>query len=194
MANRSTIEILKELPVLFRKVEAEKYTEHASVFLTRAVTKGWIYRLSRGYYLNSYLKGWPSVEEVGCFLRAPAYVSGEWALHHHGFLLQVPHVCLIITLQSSVGQSRSVDYRGITLQFSKIAPNLFLGFKRVGHYDLATPEKALLDLLYLRGRIPLVDELELKDLNLNELQNCTKKFPKTVQDKISRLLSGCFYR
>jgi hypothetical protein len=37
-------------------------------------------------------------------------------------------------------------------------------------------------------RIPLVDELELKDLNLNELQNLTKKFPKTVQDKISQLL------
>jgi hypothetical protein len=189
MANRSTIEILKGLPVLFRKVEVETWTEHPSVFLARTVRKGWIHRLSRGYYLNSYLKGWPTVEEVGCFLRTPAYVSGEWALHRHGFLLQVPHVCLIITLQSSVGQSRSVDYRGTTLQFSRIAPNLFTGFKRVGRYDLATPEKALLDLLYLRGRIPLVDELELKDLNLNELQNLTKQFPKTVQDKISPLLS-----
>jgi hypothetical protein len=187
MPKLSTIEILKELPVLFRKTEAEKWTKHAPVFLGRAVKKGLIHRLSRGHYVNTFLKGWPLVEEVGCFLRTPAYISGEWALHKHGLLLQVPQTCTVITLQSSVGQSRSLGYQGITLEFSRIAPARFFGFKREERYDLATPEKALLDLLYLRGQIPFRDELELSDVDVERLQQFSKKFPKTVQRNLALL-------
>ena len=185
MPRLSTIDILKGLPVLFRKAEAEKWKKHASIFLCRAVKKGLIHRLSRGSYINTFLKGWPLVEEAGCFLRAPAYVSGEWALHKHGLLLQVPQTCTVITLQSSVGQSRSLEYQGVTLEFSRIAPVLFFGFTREERYDLATPEKALLDLLYLRGQIPFRDELELSGLNAERLQQFSQKFPKTVRNKLS---------
>jgi hypothetical protein len=188
MANKSSIEILKELPALFRKVDVEKWTRHPSIFLNRAVQKKWIDRVARGSYVNTYLKGLPIIEEIGCFLRPPAYVSGEWALHHYGVLLQVPRVCLLVTLRSSVGQSRSLDYRDTTLEFSKIAPSLFWGFERKEGYDLATPEKALLDLIYLRGKIPLMDELERSELNFEKLYNFSERFPRTVRDKISELI------
>ena len=184
---QSTIEILKQLPILFRKVEVEKWVDHASIFLSRAAKKGWVHRLSRGYYVNAFLKGWPVAEEVGCFLRTPAYISGEWALHKHGLLLQVPQTCTVITLQSSVGQSRSVEYQGITFEFSRIVSTLFFGFTREGRYDLATPEKALLDLLYLRGQIPFTDELELSEVDFERLHQFSKAFPKTVEKKISLL-------
>lgn len=188
------IEIMKNLPPLFRKVDVEKWTESASVFLNRAIRKEWINRIQRGYYVNSYLKGWPEVEETGCYLRTPAYVSGEWALHAHGVLLQVPQVCMIITLQGSVGRSRTVYYQGITLDFSRIAPALFFGFERRGNYDLATPEKALLDLLYLRGKIPLSDELELSEIDFEKLLRFSKKFPRTVQKKIHALVDAAIPR
>jgi predicted transcriptional regulator of viral defense system len=187
MPKQSTIEILKQLPILFRKAEVEKWVDHASIFLSRAAKKGLIHRLSRGYYVNTFLKGWPVAEEVGCFLRTPAYISGEWALHKHGILLQVPQTCTVITLQSSVGQNRSVEYQGITFEFSRIAPTLFFGFTREEHYDLATPEKALLDLLYLRGQIPFADELELSDVDFEKVNQFSKSFPKTVQKKVSLL-------
>ena len=187
MPKQSTIEILKELPILFRKAEVEKWVDHSSIFLSRAVKKGLIHRLSRGYYVNAFLKGWPAIEEVGCFLRTPAYISGEWALHKHGLLLQVPQACTVITLQSSVGQSRSLQYQGITFEFSRIAATLFFGFTREERYDLATPEKALLDLLYLRGQIPFADELELSEVDFERLYQFSKTFPKTVQKKISLL-------
>jgi hypothetical protein len=194
MAKRSMIEIMKNLPILFRKVDAEKWTEGASVFLNRAIRKGWVYRIQRGYYVNSYLKGWPEVEETGCYLRAPAYVSGEWALHVHAVLLQVPQVCMVITLQGSVGRSRTVRYQEIMLESSRIAPPLFFGFERRGKYDLATPEKALLDLLYLRGRIPLPDELELSELDPGKLLRFSEKFPRTVQKKIRALIDNAIPR
>jgi hypothetical protein len=188
MTKKSSTEILRELPVLFRKVDVEKWTRHSSIFLNRAVRKGWIYRLARGSYINTYFKDWPAVEEVGCFLHPPAYVSGEWALHHHGVLLQVPRVCMVVTLRGSVGQSRSLNYRDVTLEFSRIASSLFWGIKREERYDLATPEKALLDLLYLRGTIPLPDELELSELNFESLHNFSERFPRTVRGKISQLI------
>jgi hypothetical protein len=187
MTKQSTIQILKQLPVLFRKAEVEKWTQHAPVFLSRAVRKGLAHHLSRGYYVNTFLKGWPSIEEVGCFFRPPAYISGEWALHKHGLLLQVPQTCTIITLRSSVGMGHTLHYQGITLEFSKIAPKLFFGFKRENHYDLAGPEKAILDLLYLRGKIPFADELELGGLDFEKIHDFSKKFPKTVQKKILSL-------
>jgi len=187
MPKQSTIEILKQLPVLFRKTEVEKWVDQASIFLSRAVKKGLIHRLSRGYYVNAFLKGWPSVEGVACFLRTPAYISGEWALHKHGILLQVPQTCTVITLQSSVGQRRTLQYQGITLEFSRIAAPLFFGFAREEHYELGTPEKALLDLLYLRGQIPFADELELGGVDFEKLNQFSKSFPKTVQKKISIL-------
>jgi predicted transcriptional regulator of viral defense system len=190
MPKQSSIEILNRLPILFRKVEVEKWIPYAPVFLFRAVRKGWIHRLSGGYYVNAFLKGWPGVEEVGCFLRTPSYISGEWALHKYGILLQAPQTCTVITLQSSVGESRSIDYQGITLEFSRIAPKLFWGFKRDGDYDLATPEKALLDLLYLRGKIPFADELELSEMDFKKLLYFSQKFPKTVQKRISQLTTS----
>jgi len=77
----------------------------------------------------------------------------------------------------------------MALEFSKIAPILFFGFKRQERYDIATPEKALLDLLYLRGQIPFRDELELGALDVERLQQFSQKFPKTVQKKLALLKS-----
>ena len=59
------------------------------------------------------------------------------------------------------------------------------GKNRKGLSNFATPEKALLDLLYLRGQIPFRDELELGDLDLEKLQEFSQKFPKTVQKKLA---------
>jgi hypothetical protein len=68
-----------------------------------------------------------------------------------------------------------------------LAPALFFGFSREERYDLATPEKALLDLLYLRGQAPFRDELELGHLDVEKLRQYSQKFPKTVRKKLALL-------
>jgi hypothetical protein len=94
---RSTLKRLKILPVLFRKQDVEKVTPQAAIFLSRAVKKGLLHRLNRGNYVNSFLRGFPRVEEVACFMRPPAYVTGEWALNYHGISVQSPIVCTAAT-------------------------------------------------------------------------------------------------
>jgi predicted transcriptional regulator of viral defense system len=126
--SKSTVHRLKRLPPLFRKQDAEKVSDHTNVFLSRAVKKGMIHRLNRGNYINSFLSGFPSVEEVACFLRPPAYISCEWALNYHGVSLQSPMVCTVVTLNSAVGKKRDLEYRGVNIEFSRITPSLFFGF------------------------------------------------------------------
>jgi predicted transcriptional regulator of viral defense system len=178
--DKSTLGRLKILPVLFRKQDAEKLTPHAAIFLSRALKKGLVHRLNRGNYINSFLHGFPRVEEVACFLRPPAYVTGEWALNYHGISGQSPVVCTAVTLSSAVGSRHKVEYQGITIEFSKISPPLFFGFTRIDNFYMATPEKSILDTFYLRKALPTPDELDMESINMDALKTMARKFPKTV--------------
>lgn len=182
---KSTHRRLKLLPVLFRKQDAEKVTPHAGMFLSRALQKGLIRRISRGNYINVFVHGFPGVEEVGCFLRAQCYISCEWALNYHGIILQSPMVCTVLTLNTSVGKKRNIQYQGITIEFSRISPSLFFGFTYVDRFYIASPEKAILDTLYYRGAIPAQDELELDGVNFSMLLEMADLYPPHITRIIS---------
>ena len=186
-SEKSTIQRLKRLPRLFRLQDAEKVAPHTAVFLSRAAKKGLVHRLNRGNYANSFLHGFPQIEEVACFLRPPAYVSCEWALNYRGLILQSPVVCTALTLGSAVGKKRSIDYQGVTIEFSRIAKNLFFGFDQRDHVLMASGEKAILDTLYLRGRLPVADELEFSRIDFDVLSEMGTKFSLTVRRAVSSL-------
>lgn len=185
---KSTLKRLKLLPHLFRKQDAEKIAPHTSMFLTRALKSGLIYRINRGSYINSFLYGFPGVEEIACFLRPPAYVTCEWALNYHGITLQAPFVCTAATLSSSVGKNRDIDYQGVSIEFSKISPSLFFGYETHKNFYLATPEKALVDTVYYRGNLPVPDELELESLDRDTLIETAQKFPSSIFRKVTLFL------
>ncbi|MEN8244858.1 MAG: hypothetical protein ABFS43_08160 [Thermodesulfobacteriota bacterium] len=185
---KSTHKRLKLLPNLFRKPDAEKVAPHTNMFLTRALKKGLIHRINRGNYINSFFFGFPRVEEIACFLRPPAYVTCEWALNYHGITWQAPFVCTVATLSSSVGKGREIEYQGITIEFSKISPKLFFGYETRKGFCVATPEKALLDTLYYRERLPVVDELELEDIDRGKLMEMANKYPASIMRKITLIL------
>ena len=185
---KSTLKRLKLLPPLFRKHDAEKVAPHTAVFLSRAVRSKLIFRLSRGNYVNSFLYGFPRVEEVACFVRPPAYITCEWALNYHGISLQSPYVCTVATLSSDVGKRRSIEYQNVWIEFSKIAPSLFFGFTHVGSYYMATAEKAILDTLYYRKQLPVPDELELDEINKVVLLEMTETFPNSVKKRLFEFL------
>jgi predicted transcriptional regulator of viral defense system len=173
----TSLKILRQLPQLFRYADVEKFTGSANVFLTRALKRGLIGRIARGVYVNDFLKNRPEIEEVACFLRTPSYISCEWALNRHGLLLQSPVVCTVLTLSTAVGSSRNLEYGGITIEFSHIAARLFTGFETRSGYNLAFPEKALLDTIYLRKAIPFRDELNLELLDRRKLELLADLYP-----------------
>ncbi len=184
----TAVEILKQLPHLFRHADVAKYTRNANVFLTRAQVRGLVERLARGVYLNRLREPMPAIEEVACFLRTPSYISCEWALNRRGVLLQSPTVCTVLTLETSVGASRNISFGGVTIEFSKIAPRLFNGFETQEGYNLAVAEKALLDTIYLRKRVPFADELELDRLDRQKLQTMAEEFPAVVKKRLEEIM------
>ena len=189
---KSTHKRLKLLPKLFRKQDAEKVAPHTGIFLTRALNKGLIHRINRGNYINSFFFGFPGVEEIACFLRPPAYITCEWALNYHGITLQKPFVCTAATLSTAVGKSREIEYQGITIEFSKISPKLFCGYSTHKGFYMATPEKSLLDTIYYRGNLPVLDELELENVNRDTLIEMAKKFPSSVNRKMMLILDTVY--
>ena len=189
---KSTLKRLKRLPNLFRKQDAEKVAPHTAMFLSRALQKGLIHRLKRGIYINSFLYGFPRVEEVACFIQPPAYVTCEWALNYHGISLQSPFVCTTVTLSSAVGKRRSIEYQDILVEFSKIAPSLFFGFTRIDNFYMATAEKAILDTLYYRKKLPAEDELEMDEVNMEALSQMAQRFSSSVSKRLSIFINRSF--
>jgi hypothetical protein len=184
----STIDILQALPALFRSADLLKYTGNANVFLTRALERGFVTRLTRGVYVNSRLKAEPSLEEAACFVRTPSYISAEWALHLHGVIIQVPTVCTVVTLSTAVGVSRNLQWRGVAIEYSHIADRLYFGFEARDGFNLAMPEKALLDYLYYRNALPFQDELEMDMLDVGRLQEMAQVFPARVREMVGRVV------
>lgn len=121
------------------------------------------------------------MEEVGCFLRSPSYISCEWALNRNGATLQAPTVCTVITLSTAVGESRNLFYQGVTIEFAHIADRLFTGYEMQEGFNLAVPEKALLDTIYLRKSAPFRGELELDVFDPERLQSLAESFPATTR-------------
>jgi len=76
----------------------------------------------------------------------PAYISLQSALHLHGMISQVPHVIYV----ASIAPTKRVTTQLGDYSIHRLAPTFFGGFETTaGGVRLATPEKALLDILYL---------------------------------------------
>jgi len=77
----------------------------------------------------------------------PSYVSLQSALFFHGMVSQIPTVVYI----ASLAQTRTVRTSLGTFSIHRLAPTFFGGYETVktSGVRLATPEKALLDTLYL---------------------------------------------
>lgn len=119
---------------------------HASVVLARLTSAGHLVRLRRGL--------WALPERVDPLtlpgrLTAPlpSYVSLQSALYLHGMISQVP----AITYAVSLARARRYTTPLGVISVHHVAPGFFFGFGETGRQgaQIASPEKALVDFLYL---------------------------------------------
>ena len=119
---------------------------NAHMILRRLAAARFIVHIARG--------SWVLVERISRFalpamLAAPylAYVSLQSALFHHGLIEQVPAVVYAVTL----GRTRRSKTPVATVSLHHLPPALFHGYEphEKDGTLIATPEKALFDLLYL---------------------------------------------
>jgi predicted transcriptional regulator of viral defense system len=119
---------------------------NATTILRRLARKGMITHLSRGRWLvNERIDRLALAELISA--PWPAYVSLQSALFHHGLIEQIPSVLYAVT----PARPRRLRTPLGTISFHHMPPELFTGFELSSRSDakIATPEKALFDMLYL---------------------------------------------
>jgi len=119
---------------------------HASVLLARLAAAGHLVRLHRGVWAAPGAVDPLALPEL---LTAPfpAYVSLQSALYLHGMISQIPAVTYAVTL----ARTRRIATPLGVVSLHHVQPSFFFGFEDTARPGarLATPEKALVDFLYL---------------------------------------------
>ena len=158
--------------------------ENLLVLLSVWTKKNLIYHLGRGFY--SFNLSQVDYLSLANALDPGSYISFEYALSYHNLIDQVPSVITCATKK----RSRKIKMSNWTFEFTRLKNDLFFGYDLKNKIYLATPEKALADLLYLlaRGKRSVdLESLEKKKINQKKLCEILTKFPKYTVKKAMEL-------
>ena len=179
------------------------YPQFDRTNLTRWIRKGYISRLRQGYYT---FPDYRSKRDFSLYfanrIYKPSYISLHTALSFYGMIPEaVSQITSVTPLKTATFKNDFGDY-----SYKNIKDDLMFGYelKEMDEYRrlmFATPEKALLDLLYLypfynsekeMEEIRL-DEYYLKeDLNVELLMSYNGRFKSKALDKRTRLLQRVY--
>ena len=170
--------------------------------LNRWVNSGRIYQLRRGLYSIAppYQKIKPHPFLIANHLQKASYVSLQSALAFYGLIPEIANT----TTSVSTGRPEHLETPLGRFEFRHIKANLLFGYRttKLGEQSalVATPEKALLDLIYLQPRgnsTAYLNGLRLQNteqLDLVLLEKQSEKFgtPKMLNaaKEITRIVSG----
>ena len=162
-----------------------------SVQLTRLVKSGVVCRAAQVWYENPFAS--PTPEEVAMVVRHPAYLSMEYALSKQGILSQVVYTITLITTKLPYTYNRNQTI----YEYHQVRKHLFWGYKREGTVLTAEPEKALLDLIYIRyvstreisvaELASLVNDMYIDGLNKETLHSYAERFNPVTRKVLNQL-------
>lgn len=181
--------------VTFQQVLDESKSTWSHAYTKKSINKmvasGWLIRIRRGLYFISnlstrgYLPLNPHV--VAGLLVKDSYVSFESALHAASMLDQYTNRIISVSLV----QSKSTIVQNHEYVYVKTLPSLYFGFKQEQMdgraAQIATPEKAILDILYFHkskyGIDLVIEKLQQYkgELNPNLLVEFVSKYPPTTK-------------
>jgi len=113
--------------------------------LNKLVQKGKLLNIRKGIYAKEGYKS----EELACLLYTPTYISLGYVLQRSGVIFQYDSAITNISYLT-----REVCVKGQTIQYRQIKREILLntdGIIHTNNTNIATPERAFLDTLYLNG-------------------------------------------
>ena len=160
--------------------------------LRRQEKRGLVEHLGKKIFINRLVPDYSGRELINT-LRPESYLSLETVLRDSGISTQSPTVLTCVT----PGRPGEFRAKSVSISFRRISKNLFWGFQekrtRYGKYNIAEPEKALLDWVYLRrqeGSTINTDELDLQRLDRGKLLQYAAKFPIPVKQQIMEAVAN----
>jgi predicted transcriptional regulator of viral defense system len=113
--------------------------------LNKLVKKGKLLNIRKGIYVK---EGYNS-EELACLLYTPTYISLGYVLQRSGIIFQYDSSITNISYLN-----REILVNGQPIQYRQIKREILLntsGIININNTNIATPERAFLDTLYLNG-------------------------------------------
>lgn len=151
--------------------------------LQRLTLKGVVERVKGGLYV--IVDANTPIFTIANAAYGPSYISLETALSLYGILSQIPLIETSITVKKHYEFTFHQTY-----EYVHVAPQLFFGFVKEQSYVIATPEKALIDLLYLASkglRLAPLDELDYSRLNKKILRAYCKQIDSVPFQRYCRI-------
>lgn len=171
-------------------------------FISRLVRTGELIRLKNGFFLIAEkIEETPvPYEQIANLLYGPSYISFEWAL---SFYKMIPEGVYVVT-SATTSKSKTFNTPVGSFDYTCLSHYRYsIGIDQqengAGRFLIATPEKALSDLVHLKSRrlegVDLladliearrIDEDQLKKLNKNHLREIADKYhSKAVMNLIN---------
>jgi predicted transcriptional regulator of viral defense system len=151
----------------------EKYKDYTDINgkIKRDIDNGFLFPLVRGIYeTNSSIDGFL----LASYIYGPSYLSFEYALSYHNL---IPERVVVYTNATFNKRKSKVYQNHFGLYTYRDVPNAAFPFSVKAHeengyaYFIASPEKALCDLLYTRKPVTSIKELKMvlfEDLRINK--------------------------
>lgn len=156
------------------------------VRLSRLKKAGAIESLGRGMYFAPGTKTDP--EKAANDAVYPSYISFSSALSKYGIISEVPYVLELAITKPT----RRKRIGNVNVLYRKLKKNLFFGYSLEAGVFIAEPEKAFLDLLYLKlsGKDKAFnpDTADIRKLDMKKLIKYSARFSKKVKNAVKVLL------
>ncbi|MFC2023409.1 hypothetical protein ACFLT5_01580 [Chloroflexota bacterium] len=163
--------------------------------LSRWTETGHLYQLRRGLYALAppFQKVEPHPFLVANYMMRSSYISFQSALRHYGL---IPDIVPVTTSVTTGRPNRWETPLGV-YAFRHVKPQLFSGYRLIDLGDslqafVATPEKALLDLVHLQpgGDAPeYLKELRLQNLEALDLERLQHQAELASSPKLMRAVA-----
>lgn len=195
----SDIEILESMPIKVELIQLKDRLSHYKYPVKKVsdlVRAGVLFPLQRGLFLNvksSAVKNF-SLEQLANSLLFPSYISAEWALQIYGLLTDRVHTITSVTM----GKSKSYETPFGTFTYDSLKKNRYvLGYQESesGHFWIARPEKALIDLINLRiGKVSWQSSADINEFLEDDLRIHVSHFIEMVKAKDLEKLLPHYHR
>lgn len=158
--------------------------------IARLVKKGELIRLKNGFYVISEKieKNRVPFEQIANLLYGPSYVSFEWALAHYGMIPEGVYVVTSACYNKSASfQTPLATFDYTYLSLARYVEGIDMLTNEAGNYLMATPEKALADLVckkcqHLNSKELLTDLLEGRRMEQENLKQLDKHRLQTIAE------------
>ena len=164
----------------------------ARVTASRYVRQGLLLRMKRNMYVLPEVWNVADREEkfiIANLGQTPSYISLMTALDYYEITTQIQRDFFE---SMAIKRTKEIALNSSVFQYTKIAPNLYFGFKKEKGFFIATPEKALLDAFYLMsfGRYSLdLSSLDAEKFDKAEVKYLSEKFPVRTRNMLKKY--GC---